>query len=204
MKKASISFIAFITLIGLVFGGFLLSAPEQPEQNNSNDTVDTTLLYRQNVPNTGSKDGSIKITVFSNYLCPYCANAHQIIKDITAQYEDKILVYHRNLIVNQESEILTKAALAAYKQNSFKQFNEILFERELEPNEETVISIAKELGLDIEQFKADINSEDIKDIINQDDQDARSLGIMGTPTLFINDKQIDDFRDLPSLIQSMI
>lgn len=201
MKKASVSFIIFITLIGLVFGGFLLS---NPEQNNNSSTVDTTLLYRQNVPNTGSKDGSIKITVFSNYLCPYCANAHQIIKDITAQYEDKILVYHRNLIVNQESEILTKAALAAYKQNSFKQFNEILFERELEPNEETVISIAKELGLDIEQFKADINSEDIKDIINQDDQDARSLGIMGTPTLFINDKQIDDFRDLPSLIQSMI
>lgn len=204
MKKASVSFIAFITLIGLVFGGFLLSAPEQPEQNNSNDTVDTSLLYRQNVPTTGSKDGYIKITVFSDYLCPYCANAHQIIKDITAQYKDKILVYHRNLIVHPESEILTKAALAAYKQNSFKQFNEILFERELEPNEETVISIAKELGLDIEQFKTDINSEDIKDIINQDDQDARSLGITGTPTLFINDKQIDDFRDLPSLIQSMI
>lgn len=201
MKKASVSFIIFITLIGLVFGGFLLS---NPEQNNNSSTVDTALLYRQNVPNTGSKDGSIKITVFSDYLCPYCANAHQIIKDITAQYKDKILVYHRNIIVHQESEILTKAALAAYKQNSFKQFNEILFERELEPNEETVISIAKELGLDIEQFKTDINSEDIKDIINQDDQDAKSLGIMGTPTVFINDKQIDDFRDLPSLIQSMI
>lgn len=201
MKKASVSFIAFITLIGLVFGGFLLSAPEQ---NNSNNTVDTSLLYRQNVPTTGSKDGYIKITVFSDYLCPYCADAHQIIKDITAQYKDKILVYHRNLIVHQESEILAKAALAAYKQNSFKQFDEILFERELEPNEETVISIAKELGLDIEQFKTDINSEDIKGIINQDDQDARSLEIMGTPTLFINDKQIDDFRDLPSLIQSMI
>jgi len=203
MKRASVSFLAFITLIGLVFGGFLLSPPSQTTSNNA-AAVDTELLYRPGNPVSGNSNAQIKITVFSDYLCPYCGNANKIIEEILSEYKDKICVYHRTLIVHENSEILTKASLAADKQGKFSQYNNILFEREVETSEQALLNIASELQINTDKFKTDLESSEVAKIIEQNEIDATSLQIMGTPTIFVNDERVDDFRELPSLVKDMI
>jgi protein-disulfide isomerase len=201
MKKASVSFLALITLIGLVFGGFLLSSPSQTAPSN---TVDTALLYRSNTPVSGNKNAQVKITVFSDYLCPYCSNANKIIEEIFSEYKDNVSIYHRSLIVHESSEILTRAALAADKQGKFIEFNNILFEREIEASQQTVEDIATELQMDIDKFRSDLNSSETTNTIDQDEEDADNLQITGTPTIFVNDQRVEDFRELSSLVKDMV
>jgi len=197
MKRASVLFLAIITLIGLVFGGFLISSP-----NKTTNPAD--FLYRAGSPVKGSGNASVKISIFSDYLCSYCKDAHTIINDVFSNNGRDVAIYYRNLIVHENSKIFAQAALASNKQGKFAQFDNILFEREIEPTEEAVINIAKEIGLNIDTFKSDLNSEETKSIMIQDEEDAISLQVRGTPTIFLNDQQIEDFRTLPNLIKNMI
>ena len=52
-------------------------------------------------------------------------------------------------------------------------------------------TFAKEIGLDLEQFRADFESTEVNDIINQDEEYLKSLGVDGTPAYFFNDSRID-------------
>ena len=49
---------------------------------------------------------------------------------------------------------------------------------------------AKQIGLDVEQFRRDITSEVVEQRIFLDGKRAHSLGVTGTPTLFINGREI--------------
>ncbi len=203
MKKTSGMFLAIITIIGLVFGGFLLSSPNNTQQEGEVE-VDTSLLYYGKSPKYVGKNPTIRIAVFSDYLCPYCKDAHNLIKETIDRYGDNIEIYYRNLIVHENARIFAKAALAANKQGKFKEFDNIFFEREVESSEQAVVDIATELGMNVEQFKSDLNSQETNNILSQDENDSLSLQIKGTPTLFIEDEQLEDFRDLPTVVKSKL
>lgn len=201
MKRASGAFLAIVTLIGLVFGGFLLSGPSSV---STSQAVDTTLLYRSFSPISGNPNSAIKIVVFSDYLCPYCKKAHEALDDVISKYSDQVSVYHRNLIIHDTAEIFVKSALAADVQGKFGEFDRVLFERDLEPTEDAMLTIAAELGLDIEKFKNTLHSKEIDNIIAQDQEDALALQVMGTPTLYLNNELLDDFGTLPEQIEALI
>jgi protein-disulfide isomerase len=55
---------------------------------------------------------------------------------------------------------------------------------------------AKTIGLDVEQFGRDINSEIVERRIFLDGKRAHSLGVQGTPTVFLNGKEVP-FESLP-------
>ena len=55
---------------------------------------------------------------------------------------------------------------------------------------------AKQLGLDVERFKRDVESDRVEQRIFLDGKRARSLGVNSTPTVFINDREIP-FQMLP-------
>ena len=80
------------------------------------------------------------------------------------------------------------AALAANKQGKFWAFHEKLFKNYRALNEEKVIEIAKELGLDMEAFSRDRKSQSVKRQVSRDLYDGRQAGVRGTPTVFINGK----------------
>lgn len=201
MKRASVSFLAIITLVGLVFGGFLISSPNE---STNPEAVNTDLLYRSDSPVSGNESAPIKIAVFSDYLCPYCKDAHEVINNILSKNGEEVAVYYRNLIVHESADILARAALAADKQGKFKEFDNILFERSVESTEDALTAIAAEIGLDVNRFKTDLDSEAVANIIERDDEDAMALQVRGTPAIFVNDQAVDDFRSLPEIVSSMI
>jgi protein-disulfide isomerase len=71
-------------------------------------------------------------------------------------------------------------------------------------NDDKINEIAIELKLDMEKFQADINLPDIQRIINRDIQNGKDIGVAGTPTIFINGKQINPrtFDDFITKIES--
>ena len=84
------------------------------------------------------------------------------------------------------------AALAAHRQEKFWEYHEKLFEKYRTLNDSVMQEIAGQLELDLEKFNRDMASVSIQGTINRDMNDARALGVRGTPTVFINGKQMKE------------
>lgn len=80
------------------------------------------------------------------------------------------------------------AALAAAKQGKFWQFHAKLYADQQKLSDAKIQEIARELGLNLEQFNRDLRDPAIAGMINKDMEDARQANVHGTPTIFINGK----------------
>ncbi len=81
------------------------------------------------------------------------------------------------------------ASMAANEQGKFWEYHDKLFaEQKIVPA--SFDRIATELELDLDKFKADMQSRRLQQIIAQDTADAGRIGVTGTPTVFINGSKL--------------
>jgi len=111
---------------------------------------------------------------------------------LSDRYKDqlKIVIKHFPLTSHTFARNAAQASLAAHKQGKFWEFNDKLFENHDSLDPEKIEHIAEELDLDMDKFKTDINLPDIQAIIDRDIQNGKKIGVTGTPTIFINGKQM--------------
>ncbi len=140
-------------------------------------------------PSMGAKEAAITITEFSDFQCPYCKKAQNTIKQVLQNYGNnvRIVFKHLPLEIHPQAFSAAQAAFCAGEQNRFWQYHDALFASEnLSP--ETLTKIAIKLGLSTPNFKTCMESETSRTAVLNDTQEARQLGINGTPTFIINGK----------------
>ena len=94
------------------------------------------------------------------------------------------------------------AALAAGKQGKFWEVHEKLFANQNDLSDAKVEAIAGEIGLDMEQFKKDLQDTAIASLIDRDLNDGRKANIPGTPSVYVNGKLINQ-RSLQGFQQAI-
>ncbi len=121
-------------------------------------------------------------------------------------YKDKLklVIKHFPLTSHKFARIAAQASLAAHKQGKFWEFHEKLFDNYDSINDDKIKEIAIELKLDMDKFNADINLPEIQLIIDRDIKNGKEIGVLGTPTIFINGKQMNPrtFDDFITKIES--
>ena len=80
------------------------------------------------------------------------------------------------------------AALAAAKQGKFWEMHEKLYANQKTLNEAKVEEIARELGLNMEQFNRDLKDPSIAGLIERNIKNGHQANVRGTPTIFVNGK----------------
>ena len=101
----------------------------------------------------------------------------------------KIAYKHLPLRSHNMARPAALASLAANEQGKFWEYHDKLYaEASIVPA--SIDKIAAELGLEQEQFKQAMNSSRMQQIVNNDVAEAGSLGVTGTPTIFINDRKL--------------
>src|SRR5438128_3156085 len=88
-----------------------------------------------------------------------------------------------------------RAAEAARLQGKFWEIHDRLYRNQKawvdeEDPRPIFISYARELGLNLDQFQSDLDSNRVDQAISADIQRAQSLGITGTPTILIDGHQL--------------
>ncbi len=78
------------------------------------------------------------------------------------------------------------AAEAAHRQGKFWEMHDRIFANQPSMSPEKYEEWAQEMGLDMEQFKRDVVSEEVKSRLDADTQEAARVGNRGTPGFFIN------------------
>jgi protein-disulfide isomerase len=104
--------------------------------------------------------------------------------------EVKIVFKHFPRADQGLSRNAASAALAAHRQNRFWEFHVRLVENLGKIDDAKIHDIAKELNLDSEKFKSDLQDPDIQDLIDRDVQDGRLAKITGVPTIFVNGRHM--------------
>ncbi|MDP2630175.1 MAG: thioredoxin domain-containing protein [Candidatus Uhrbacteria bacterium] len=139
---------------------------------------------------------------YSDLQCPACKAYYPILKDVEKEFGTTVRIVYRHFPLTQihkNSLAASYATEAASKQGKFWEMHDMLFEKQElwssgENVAETFVGYAKELGLDTEKFKTDMGSQDVKDRVKRDMNSGTAAGVPGTPTFFLNGKQIDSPR----------
>jgi protein-disulfide isomerase len=111
--------------------------------------------------------------------------AHPKYKDITAFYFANFpLPMHKN------AEGAHSAAIAAGNQGKFFEMHDLLFADKNKRAESDYKDMAAQLGLDVDKFMTDLNSEATKTRLAEDKALCQKHGVSGTPNFFINGRSM--------------
>ncbi len=190
--------IGLLTLLIVVGAAFFLSGPSAPATPQGEGEVsDTALLLGPEKERMAEGTPSAKVTIveFGDLQCPACGAAHPILKQVLAEYGDKVYFVFRNfpLPMHPNAPLAAQAAYAAGQQGKFWEMHDELYESQDEWSEksagsakEVIVGYAKELGLDMTKFNDDLNKNAGNAKIQKDQNDGYQLGVDSTPTFYIN------------------
>lgn len=148
----------------------------------------------------GDPKAKVLIVEYSDFQCPACRNYYPITREIEAEFENKIAFVYRHFPLNNihaNAEFAARASEAAGKQGKFWEMHDLLFEKQAEWADTADIkplfqSYASLIGISVDQFLVDWNSQEVKNIVKTERNHALKSGLQGTPSFFVNGKQIQN------------
>ena len=205
IKKYSIWGSAILVILATIFG--LIQIVNSP--TTGNQTVAVAPVSSRDITNKVSK-AKVTLIEYSDFQCPACAGTHPWIKQLLADYPNKILFAYRMFPltnIHPNSHISAQAAYAALKQGKFFEMGDLLFGNQKDWAEQTDPSgiftdYAKQLNLNVGKFQAEMNSDEAKNYVNDSEKQAISEGMNATPTFILdgvkltNPGSYDEFKKI--------
>lgn len=201
-----IIFVLGLFLILLTAAGLYIWDQIKVYNNETSNTQTTNTLknLEQTInPGTGYYLGSEKailtIVEFSDFACPYCAQAYPVIKKIANKYPGKVKIIFRDLPLHENSVDLSMAARCAGEQGLFWEMHDQLFANQSslkttgDELKTTIYSLAGSIGLNASAFDTCFTDKKYLNNISADYADATTLKLKGTPSWFINNKLLSGY-----------
>lgn len=161
-------------------------------------TEQQRLLIREDSPVRGAAGAAVTIVEFLDPECESCRAAAPVVKRLLGEYDGRVRLVVRYFPLHNNSVLAATATEAAGEQGKYWEMQELLFANQPQWGEQSTpqsalfIEYARSLGLDVEQFTAVLQGTKYAAKIERDRQDARALGARGTPTFFVNGRQVQD------------
>ena len=157
-------------------------------------------------PAIGVAGAPITIIEFSDFECPFCQRFHdQTFRAILESYPGQILFVYRDFpltSIHPNAQRAAEAAQCAFEQGKYWEFHNALFRNQQHlGNLDLYSEMAIALEMDQERFSECIESNRYADEVTADFNDARALGITGTPTFFINGRPLVGAQPLEVFVQ---
>lgn len=165
------------------------------EYRQGNTGLREDLIYKvplADSPQRGPATAPVTIVEFGDFECPYCVRGNATLEKIRAHYGDKLrIVYkHHPLPFHRHAYLAARASAAAHAEGKFWEFHDRLYQENAQFDEDTLLEIAKSIGLDLRLFKQALRSDQYDSGIGKDQMLAHELGVDGTPTFFVNGRPL--------------
>lgn len=159
--------------------------------------VDADPLRRDEIeigasPIRGPAEAPVTLVVFSDFQCPHCAKLSNTLDDLTELYprEVRVVFKHLTMPFHPHAEALALATIAAAEDGRFWAAHDALFAdgRTLRPADAP--EAFRALGIDYEALEAGRAAAPWRALLRADQEQARRLGVEGTPTTFVNGRRV--------------
>src|SRR5919112_965242 len=150
----------------------------------------------------GPKDAPVTLVKYGDYECPYCGEAHPMLKELQERVGGQVRFVFRHFPLDSahpRARRAAQAAEAAASQGRFWEMHDLLYERQGELGEVDLMGYAAELGLDLRRFEEDLTNDHHAWRIEEDRLGGDRAGVRGTPTLFVKGVRYAGPMDLDGL-----
>jgi len=144
-------------------------------------------------PTKGPDDAPVTVVEFADFECPHCRAAVPMVDAVVAAHADKVRLVYKFVILSMHvhADAAARAAWAAGQQGKFWEMEHLLFERQDHLEQADLERYAQILKLDVGKWKTDMESQAAKDRIAQDRKLEDDLKLQGTPTMYVNGRELD-------------
>src|SRR5216117_2633383 len=159
----------------------------------------------------GNPDAPVKLEEYGDFQCPPCGMFATFLGQLENEYDSRLRVVFRNfpLTMHEHAREAALAAEAAGLQGRFWEMHDVLYREQAvwstAPNtRELFESYAGTIGLNLDQFRKDMDGEKVRERVDSDHALGDSLGVKLTPTLFINNHPVDPKDKNPEGVRAAI
>jgi protein-disulfide isomerase len=156
----------------------------------------------------GNPDATVTLVEYSDFQCPACAQFVPVVDAMLMDYGDQVRFEYKHyplIQIHANAEAAARAAEAAGQQGKFFEYHDVLFANQREWSAAAIpgaffVRYAEQLGLDTDQFNRHQRSSILQQNVREHLNEARGLGLTGTPTFFLNGERMNfqtyqDFHD---------
>lgn len=197
MKRSSLLIGSVAIIAGLFYFASQYMKTEQKPKEEAVFRINRDRLVKPYSPKMGPETAKITLVEFLDPECEACARFYPFVKKILAEYDGQIHFVVRYMLFHNNSQLAAQATEAAGKQNKYWEMQAQLFERQHEwgghekkASAKDFEKIAAELGINMAQFRKDMNDEQTLKNILADFQEGPSVGVQGTPSFFVNGRML--------------
>lgn len=224
---AASSVVALALMMGMVWKGKIALGPggalQQVAQAPSPSPAPTPDAPQPSLPSKpvkevgaddhirGAKNAKVTLIEYSDFECPFCKRHEPSIAQALKDFPNDVRVVYREYpltSIHQNAEKAAEAAECAGKlagNDAFWKMHDKLFERSPDLAVDSLVAMAKEIGLNQSAFKSCLDSGSMKARIDADTASGNDSGVEGTPATFINGQLVSGavpYTTLKSQIQA--
>jgi protein-disulfide isomerase len=144
-------------------------------------------------PFRGSEKAPVTIVKFEDFQCPFCKQIQPTVNALLSRYDGKVSLVHKDLpleSLHPQARQAAEAARCAHEQGKFWEYHDKLYATAPKASADDLQSYAKDVGLNADSFDRCFASGKYKEVVQRDLNEGAQLGLTGTPTFFINGREI--------------
>jgi protein-disulfide isomerase len=144
-------------------------------------------------PFRGSEKAPVTIVKFEDFQCPFCKQIQPTVNALLSRYDGKVRLVHKDLpleSLHPQARQAAEAARCAHEQGKFWEYHDKLYATAPKASADDLRSYAKDVGLNADSFDRCFASGKYKEVVQRDLNEGAQLGLTGTPTFFINGREI--------------
>ena len=210
--KRYLPFVIVVVVALVAFGsGTILYRAKRPQVKNIPESQSVAARGDASAHVRGNPDAPVTLEEFGDFQCPPCGQFAGFVEELLKEYDSRLRVVFRNfpLAGHEHAREAALAAEAAGFQGKFWEMHDALYREQSAwskaPNvRELFESYAGTLGLNMDQFNKDMDSEKARERVDSDHALGDSLGIKVTPTLFINKRPLESQEKNPEGLRAAI
>lgn len=193
MRSRWLIFLSFGTIGAIVFVFFVLRLQPVKPHLNTADSVAPGSIASPTVtfvnPWKGNPSPKVTIVEFSDFQCPACKQIDDSLNAVLRAFPNDVKLVWKDMPNESAHPLSTLAAIAAHcadHQGKFWEYHDALFSEQAYLAEDQFSPIAQTVGLDVPTFETCYQTRDTLPIVKKDFDEGVGLGIVATPTVYIN------------------
>ncbi|MDQ5981594.1 MAG: hypothetical protein QG570_344 [Patescibacteria group bacterium] len=181
-EKLIVAFIGLVTLG--IFSFIAYTSFKTPVLSDL--TLEQVIGSQPHTLGANVNEAKLVLVEFSDFECPYCAQVEPVLVNLVETTPEMALVYrHFPIPGHRYAQLAARASEAAANQGKFWEMVSELFKISPDLTEENIKMLAKDLGLNEEQFANDLNSQETTDKVVEDSNMSKTLNLNGTPSFYV-------------------
>jgi protein-disulfide isomerase/uncharacterized membrane protein/rhodanese-related sulfurtransferase len=199
-----------MVVAGVIAFRYLSSRPELPAAPAVSVATLDEHLVRPDSHAIGSPNAPVTVVEFGDFECPMCGSAQPMIEQMLDKYGSQIRFVFRHFPVNEihpYAQTAAEASECAGEQGKFWEAERKFYQEQSDLTEAALDRYAAEIGLNVNALHQCLMSGSARARVQQDVDDAKAVGVQGTPTFFVGHQKLfglTQYTQLSQLIDAQL